>query len=308
MEDKAKVSGDFLPGYSTPTYPAHGTGGSAVAPPGSMTNSGRVPPFPAPKGHANTRCMSVKHSALPIWPDRQGSRKAPVMPQSLSHPRSLAWCFGLTRPSIYRGGWVRVEGNSLAGKGRPRDLLRRSWQPLEVERFPPKANARDPGGFCWSTAIPGRWRPPRRATGWLRAGGCRAARIRCEVHGVGCTSKRHSDLYGLHRVHGGRRLLRDRAQTAETGSVLFFCGWSKEWGRSGSVRPVIPGGSNTFSRVCVTFARDGEDAPDQRVPHARGYAQKEGLARWGLGQRPGERPSNVHGWHRYHVKATSRKW
>jgi hypothetical protein len=122
---------------------------------------------------------------------------------------------------------------------------------------------------------------------------------------VGCTSKRHSDLYGLHRVHGGRRLLRDRAQTAETGSVLFFCGWSKEWGRSGSVRPVIPGGSNTFSRACVTFARDGEDAPDQRVPHARGYARKEGLARWGLGQRPGERPNNVHGWlTRPHARST----
>jgi hypothetical protein len=30
--------------------------------------------------------------------------------------------------------------------------------------FRPKADARDLGGFCWSAATPGRWRPPRRAS------------------------------------------------------------------------------------------------------------------------------------------------
>jgi hypothetical protein len=39
------------------------TGGSAAVPPGSATNSRRVPPFPTPKGHANTRWVSVK---LPV--------------------------------------------------------------------------------------------------------------------------------------------------------------------------------------------------------------------------------------------------
>jgi hypothetical protein len=58
------------------------TGGSAAVPPGSATNSRRVPPFPTPKGHANTRWVSVK-LPVQILASNRRRRRGPMVAAAL---------------------------------------------------------------------------------------------------------------------------------------------------------------------------------------------------------------------------------